>query len=789
MQESFDNFLKRMANEPELKANLFAWLLAKHSYINKESRDKMFNSIFPLYQKHFNDELTPIEFTKEEVQEEIEEQDYRIKNFLLSSVRGFPKSEPPFGIDFTEDDEIKNAIILGANGIGKSSIFTSLEYVFGGNVGEAKLRNQNNFENYISHFNSSFTDCFFKIETTSGNFTLQEPISKKIDVKNVNPDSHFISDYDIYKNGQLDYSGNPNDSNSFHYLIASSLGLQELMNFNDVINQLSQYRRAKEKTALKVNETNKDKYTKEIENWEKEILEKERKLKILNISQKQSDTTESDKRYKEILNYIRSRKLENIELFFDFEKTKSLIETFYFRFPEFDEFKISSSSQSEVEFLSQGIRLLEDHDFDNCPFCKNSDLSIDEIKESVTGRISRYKEYTELYSTINSYFNYITENVETIYTRLSVIKAGIETEVESIGNVTELFSLLEEEKKFSIYLTEYLSNDFFSDINQISKSTENIKIKFSKLFHCIEANQSFLDQFNITEIYNEFRTKRIELFEKGEVEINSKLKPNLANEEIIILNNDIKKIREQIVKNKSSIEHFDKEIETIRESITHFEKLIADANSYKKVVSKKINETVNKYFDPISDMTVSILSDYLQNDEVKIKVERESVIDLDTGEILSEIINAKLVRDHTDLPISPNKYFNTFRYRLFCMMVSISVAMASRLKTKVNFPIVLDDVFYASDFSKRITIEKFIKNLFSLFRKHSKDIPLQLILFTHDELIFDSAISAVSNTIEEKNTIFSKLLHHNESELNNGYLKLNYNMPIKLPESILHLFK
>ena len=72
--------------------------------------------------------------------------DYRIKNIRLADVRGIPgkdENQVPFGINFSEDSIINNAIILANNGTGKSSIFSALEMLFTQEISERKLRRRN----------------------------------------------------------------------------------------------------------------------------------------------------------------------------------------------------------------------------------------------------------------------------------------------------------------------------------------------------------------------------------------------------------------------------------------------------------------------------------------------------------------------------------------------------------------------------------------------------------------------------------------------------------------------
>ena len=48
--------------------------------------------------------------------------------------------------------------------------------------------------------------------------------------------------------------------------------------------------------------------------------------------------------------------------------------------------------------------------------------------------------------------------------------------------------------------------------------------------------------------------------------------------------------------------------------------------------------------------------------------------------------------------ILPDIFFNTFRFKLLSLMIKISLSLAVRIKYKINFPLVFDDIFSGSDF-------------------------------------------------------------------------------------------
>ena len=787
MDHNLNSFLKKISNTPELKNNLFAWLLATYDSIDLSNRDKLFSSVFPLYQKHYGEQIEPIAYTEEYYEDEINTTDFRIKKISFSNVRGFPSSDKPYGIDFTESGLPKSAVLLGANGVGKSSIFTSLEYIFGGEIGEAKLRNQDDPIEYLKRFNSKYETSVFTVNTISGNYTFQDPISKIQSILSVNPGSHFISDYDIYKNGKINFSGNPTESSSFHYLIASSLGLQELLDFNEVINKLSTYKRTKEKNKLRELLNDKTKFEDEIKTWNKVIEETEDKINKFNKSTSEAKSDKKDDKNLSLLELINNKASEKINFQFDLKKLKDIIETYYLEYIEFKDIVIDVYNQNEIEFLNLGLKLIEQHNYLDCPFCKNSKSPIEKIKSGIIYKTKAYSSYSEKYKSLSNLFNIITEGIESVYSKCRIILDHIEKESSQISPYQELYGLLEKEREFLDYWKNRISNDFFLNIIRLNSSQDTMRFRLKSLYTIIESNLDQLENILFVQQIQEFNSVRDEFFEKATASIKEKIQSKTGSEELAILKNETKKLKEQIDKNKNLINKYNSDIEQINTQIDYFSRLIEDALSYRTVVSNSINETVNKYFEPIKDITISILSDYLKYDDVQINIEREPLVDSETGEIISEIIKATLINEEKGITISPNKYFNTFRYRLFCMMVSVSIAIASRVKTQLNFPIILDDVFYASDFLKRASIEKFLLSLTSAFEKYSKDLPLQLIIFTHDELIFDSAISALNRDDENENFLFLKLLHYQEADDKEDYKELTYKIPSNIPESIMHI--
>ncbi|MBK8082227.1 MAG: hypothetical protein IPK25_19310 [Saprospiraceae bacterium] len=139
--------------------------------------------------------------------------DLKKKKLKLKSVRGFPNSSLPFGMDFTNSlGKPQSMIILGSNGSGKSSIYNSIEYTFcknrrspAKNLIAIWMTKTMSLKEYLSHFSNGFSNSLCDITTVDENLTLQG-LNIPQEVRNkINPNTHFISDYDIYRNGRLNF--------------------------------------------------------------------------------------------------------------------------------------------------------------------------------------------------------------------------------------------------------------------------------------------------------------------------------------------------------------------------------------------------------------------------------------------------------------------------------------------------------------------------------------------------------------------------------------------------------
>lgn len=82
-----------------------------------------------------------------------------------------------------------------------------------------------------------------------------------------------------------------------------------------------------------------------------------------------------------------------------------------------------------------------------------------------------------------------------------------------------------------------------------------------------------------------------------------------------------------------------------------------------------------------------------------------------------------------DQPV--HTYFNTFRYRLFCLSCQALACVKIMKERRFRFPLLLDDVFFANDYQNRGELSHFFTQLFKA--AEAMGVELQVIFLTHDE--------------------------------------------------------
>lgn len=789
-----ETFLKQVALMPELKDNKLSIVFALHPTVDISIREKFVENLSNYFIFQKEDERDKIDLSQIEKPNDIEDwlgKDLRINRIKLKSVRGFPNSVIPFGINFLNEIGVpQSMIILGSNGSGKSSIYNSLEYNYCKKIGEAQLRTSISleeesleFKDYLGNFSNGFSNSFCEIETVDEKFTLQGLNIPKNVRDAINPNTHFISDYDIYYNGQLNYL--EENGQSFHNLIAESLGLSELLSFERNLKRFIAYSRRTETTRINsLEKSNKDERALIATN--KKALE-EKNQKYIELQETQREQPQ-DAKIQELQKVIALIKQGNYSFQYDYQALLKNIAEYKLKYKEFSSLEFKTGNISQIQFFNLGLELLKENN--DCPFCNSSKKSKAEINVYVSDKLRQIEAYNKINQELNKIFNITTENLDNFFNQIALLKGKVNQELNSIKDISEFSELTSFENTYLSYIEALQSNEFYM-AGAVMNQNENFKLNRNKYLNSFfETQKAYINDElkTFVEVISLFAEKRKEILVNIESQLSTNLESKTLFEQTVTIKNEINAIEQQILGSNKKIQNNDIELKDYREQVAIFSAIKDDARVYAAHFHTLLNKEVQQAFAPIKLIVEEVLEKYLMQDERDVELEiqmEEAEIDTETGEVLSEIITAYIVpKDKSILPLPVNKYFNTFHFRLFSTMVSISIAMASRINTKINLPLVLDDIFYASDFENRATIERFIKELFRVFKQFTPDIELQLILFTHDQLIFESAAKATAE-MKVENIVFAKLFPYVNAKDKGDYKELVYRMPSYLPYKIM----
>lgn len=755
IERNFNKYLFNLVKSSAMDNKVAKTVALNYQRLNRDAKDKFFESLMLAYANFTDSAFDNIKFEETSNLDSLaSNKDFRLKSVRIANVRGIPepKNSTKFGFDLFDEGQIQNGVFLGPNGTGKSSLFNAIEFIYSHEVAEKKLRVKNpdsltekDYFTYLEHFNEA-PEC--EIETPSGNFSLRNRIFKTDEeLKTIYPDTHFISDYDIYNKGQLNYLGRNDDSQSFHLLIASSLGLQDYLDFTNMLKSISTYRRSKETTERKKVTDRKTELIQEIEKNQEQISIKSEKIRELKASN--TDNATDDSREK-LATTIAAIKSTSFSFPFDKSQYQKTFESYRNAHEKFLGLSVNQNLQTEAQFLSLGLELINHSE--NCPLCENSKSSVPDIKKKIENRIIEIKEFDNASKNLEQSIRNIQNTVKDILTTLQSTGRTLKTEVDRITAVSELINIHRNGKDLIDLLADKTRSLIEVDeaISKIILSNDVLSKKDKAIFKLIQTKEAVLliDVANTPLVIEKFATQRQKKIVELETNLASTQNAITPKQQILILESEIKTHQSTVNINGQQIKTLDRDIEKLTTTIDTIAEIKLKAGEFAKVLDVEVNKLVANSFEPIKETITTILAEYLKEENVSLQIRLDEKPSPDDPESIVTTILAEIQRINTqtgELEIhSPSKYFNTFRFRLFCTMVSISVVIAARKKSGINLPLVLDDVFYASDYNSKTTFREFIRRILDLFRRFNNEMPLQFILFTHDELVFDSALDAIA---------------------------------------------
>ena len=379
-----------------------------------------------------------------------------------------------------------------------------------------------------------------------------------------------------------------------------------------------------------------------------------------------------------------------------------------------------------------------------------SKFTKEEIKKNVESRVTQLQQSQELDELLKKQYKTVTDLLSSFYKQSNMLYEQINIERAEIASYEELSSVFQNEEQLYFDLSLRISDE------ELIEHIDNLKSKqvpnyqdYEGLYNLIvqdiiKSNGTVINNINI------FIKKRKETFEqtvRGLIDDNQQF---TTAQKIALVESEIKRLTEQFESTKKRISELNPQIEKLRNEVKLVKRIQSELEGFIPLFDNGVNELINTAFDPIQEIVETILKDYLKDENLRLVItKKEKKVTIEEQEVINNIIVANL--EYLDpetgeiKTVTPDMYFNTFRYKLFCLMVSLSLALATRKEHKINLPLIIDDIFFASDFINKNSFAEFLQKVIQLFYKQTPDMSLQIILFTHDDLIFRSAIDAVDS--------------------------------------------
>jgi hypothetical protein len=188
-------------------------------------------------------------------------------------------------------------------------------------------------------------------------------------------------------------------------------------------------------------------------------------------------------------------------------------------------------------------------------------------------------------------------------------------------------------------------------------------------------------------------------------------------------------------------------------SVTH--EWMAYADGLSDYLHRQYYDIFSPFLQKIQQTLPILLGPYLvDNDTVKVEVNENKLK-----------ISISLQADGETL-LSPRLYFNTFRFKLYCVALKLCMAYCAKSLNRCNFPMVIDDVFDSSDFENRYRIRNFIENLVNQHNllDQAKAYPLQFIFFTQDDLISEGVHRGIRTTMGDENVKYGRIFDYKDKK-------------------------
>lgn len=363
-------------------------------------------------------------------------------------------------------------------------------------------------------------------------------------------------------------------------------------------------------------------------------------------------------------------------------------------------------------------------------FCSDYDIErIEKSGDNLNSFVLEQMGYGDLF-VIYERLNFLLQNLKTSY--------DISKQKFSSSEWTEI---IEEFVKFPKNL----------DLNNIEsfRNENNIRKAVSEDVLCLQfpSRWKLLAKESAVEIGNSSEIGFADYFLSN----TSNEKGLVSAERLAMMYNELYKRVEEVQKESISIVDVLNDMYICRNSILEMEKHNAEMPMFSETkknvlltVSYLIKDKCNQILENIYKNSHLFIEDILKRFSPK---SEKYQFNFYNG-ILSTRI--EVTTDRGTFPAAPQNYLNTFRFKLYCVTLKIALAFSKMKERRISVPIVIDDIFNASDFENTMKLEQFVYTIYKTYDEVLKDDkPLQLILLTHDEMVQGAFRRGIKLRIDE----------------------------------------
>lgn len=563
--------------------------------------------------------------------------DYRFNFFTMQGFRKYPYDEPPFGIDFTKNENARNAnlFLVGNNGSGKTTIFSGLEYLCAGKISAAEQRKVEINSSYLNYGKDKSTPFQLLLSTNEEELKCGKEEKASDNFKEI---QHLIRPFFCSENDILEISNYSKDPTNFIY---EQVGLKMSV---DLLQALKE-----EKSSAR------------------EVIDNYNKMKEFNqIAEGEETTNLEDK-----ISFLTNIAEESLNLW--------------------DKWK-QPSTQPLLPIEHYQLK------WDLSTKSKSIEAIVNELRENVKKQISYLKEQQKELS------NSLPENCSllVLYSDfISQCEAAIgdnEMNTTPILYKTNIEERYNQIKNLSFTTFEDMRSFYYANYLQAWKAYQSKSNK---------DKSSFLIQ---------------------------------ENEKLLSLQKELEKYRSR-------------QVESIERLYERYDAHYMYLDSLIKGLEGLINNRIKTFHRIAHRFVVNILEDFMGMDENFVVQLKEPDYKINS---LIEFTKA----DKSTETFTPREFFNSFRFKIYCLGLKIAIAFSIKTYMNFNFPLVMDDVFYSSDFTNREKVEEFMRILYEVHKETFKDnMELQVIFLTHDEMLVNAAAHSVPI---HKDVLYGRLFDYRE---------------------------